>query len=65
MNVVLAQLAGVDSLVVCSPPQTEYAAAASEHPDCVCALLGITAVWAAGGPQAIALLASRGMDANG
>ncbi|MGV0409064.1 histidinol dehydrogenase [Corynebacterium resistens] len=55
MNVVPAQEAGVESLVVASPPQengwphsTVLAA---------CKLLGVTEVWAVGGAQAVALMA--------
>jgi histidinol dehydrogenase len=57
MNVVPAQLAGVESLVVCSPPQRD----AGGQPDptilAACALLGVTEVYAVGGAQGIALLA--------
>ena len=56
MNVVPAQLAGVGSLVVVSPPQRE-----SGLPDArvlaACALLGVDEVYAVGGAQAIAMLA--------
>ena len=65
MNVVPAQLAGVESLVVCSPPQAEFGGL--PHPSILaaCALLGVTEVWAAGGAQAIALLAYGGVDTDG
>jgi histidinol dehydrogenase len=65
MNVVPAQLAGVESLVVCSPPQAEFGG--RPHPSILaaCALLGVTEVWAAGGAQAIALLAYGGTDTDG
>ncbi|HEY4460773.1 MAG TPA: histidinol dehydrogenase [Pseudonocardiaceae bacterium] len=65
MNVVPAQLAGVESLVVCSPPQAEFGG--RPHPSILaaCALLGVTEVWAAGGAQAIALLAYGGVDTDG
>jgi histidinol dehydrogenase len=65
MNVVPAQLAGVESLVVCSPPQAEFGGL--PHPSILaaCALLGVTEVWAAGGAQAIALLAYGGTDTDG
>jgi histidinol dehydrogenase len=54
MNVVPAQVAGVRSLAVASPPQKEYAGL--PHPTilAVCALLGIDEVYAMGGAQAIA-----------
>lgn len=57
MNVVPAQLAGVGSLVVASPPQAEFGGL--PHPTILAAaaLLGVTEVWAAGGAQAVALLA--------
>jgi histidinol dehydrogenase len=56
MNVVPAHVAGVGSLVVASPPQRE-----TGLPDArvlaACALLGVDEVYAAGGAQAIAMLA--------
>jgi len=57
MNVVPAQIAGVASLVVCSPPQKDFDG--WPHPTILaaCALLGVTEVYAAGGAQAIALMA--------
>lgn len=57
MNVVPAQVAGVESLVVCSPPQKDFGG--WPHPTILaaCALLGVTEVYAAGGSQAIALMA--------
>ena len=57
MNVVPAQVAGVPSLVVCSPPQRAFRGL--PHPTILaaCALLGIHEVYAVGGAQAIALLA--------
>lgn len=57
MNVVPAQVAGVESLVVASPPQREHGG--WPHPTILaaCALLGVEEVWAVGGAQAIALLA--------
>jgi histidinol dehydrogenase len=57
MNVVPAQVAGVDSLVVCSPPQKEFGG--QPHPTILaaCALLGVDEVYAIGGAQAVALLA--------
>ncbi len=57
MNVVPAQVAGVDSLVVCSPAQKEFGGL--PHPTILaaCELLGVSEVYAVGGAQAIALLA--------
>jgi histidinol dehydrogenase len=57
MNVVPAQVAGVQSLVVCSPPQVDFGGL--PHPTILaaCALLGVSEVYAVGGAQAIALLA--------
>lgn len=57
MNVVPAQIAGVPSLAVCSPPQKDFGG--WPHPTILaaCALLGVTEVYAAGGSQAIALMA--------
>jgi histidinol dehydrogenase len=65
MNVVPAQLAGVESLVLCSPPQAEFGG--RPHPTVLAAagLLGVTEVWAAGGAQAVALLAHGGTDTDG
>lgn len=57
MNVVPAQIAGVESLVVCSPPQKDFGG--WPHPTILaaCALLEVEEVYAAGGSQAIALMA--------
>lgn len=57
MNVVPAQEAGVESLVVASPPQKDHGG--WPHPTILAAakLLGVTEVWAMGGAQAVALLA--------
>ena len=65
MNVVPAQIAGVESLVVCSPPQAEFGGL--PHPTILAAaaLLGVDEVWAAGGAQAVALLAHGGVDTDG
>jgi histidinol dehydrogenase len=65
MNVVPAQTAGVESLVVCSPPQAEFGGL--PHPTVLAAaeLLGVTEVWAVGGAQAVALLAYGGTDTDG
>jgi histidinol dehydrogenase len=57
MNVVPAQIAGVGSLAVASPPQREFDGL--PHPTILgaCALLGVDEVYAAGGAQAIAMFA--------
>ncbi|MGB8021561.1 MAG: histidinol dehydrogenase [Candidatus Nanopelagicales bacterium] len=57
MNVVPAQVAGVGSLAVASPPQAEFNGL--PHPTILaaCALLGVQEVYAAGGAQAIAMFA--------
>jgi histidinol dehydrogenase len=57
MNVVPAQIAGVGSLAVTSPPQARFGGL--PHPTILaaCSLLGVTEVYAAGGAQAIAMLA--------
>lgn len=65
MNVVPAQEAGVDSLVVASPPQAAFGGL--PHPTILAAakLLGVEEVWAVGGAQAVALLAYGGTDTGG
>jgi histidinol dehydrogenase len=57
MNVVPAQVAGVRSIAVMSPPQKAYGGL--PHPAVLgaCALLGIDEVYAVGGAQAIAMAA--------
>jgi histidinol dehydrogenase len=68
MNVVPAQVAGVTSLVVCSPPQTGSGDRGGRpHPTVLAAaaLLGVDEVWAVGGAQAVALLAYGGTDTDG
>ena len=56
MNVVPAQIAGVDGIAVASPPQKD-----TGRPDArvlaTCALLGVDEVYAVGGAQAIAMFA--------
>ncbi len=51
MAAVPAQLAGVENIVVCTPPRGAGLVAATAH------LLGLRDVWAVGGPQAIAAMA--------
>ena len=55
MNVIPAQVAGVNEIAVASPPQSEFGGL--PHPSILaaCALLGITEVHAAGGAQAVAM----------
>ncbi len=57
MNVVPAQIAGVGSIAVVSPPQKDWGG--WPHPVIMAAahLLGITEVYAVGGAQAVAMLA--------
>jgi histidinol dehydrogenase len=57
MNVVPAQIAGVDSIAVASPPQQDNNG--WPHPTILaaCALLGVDEVYAAGGAQAVAMFA--------
>jgi histidinol dehydrogenase len=59
MNVVPAQVAGVDAIAVASPPQKE-----TGRPDArvlaTCGLLGVDEVYAVGGAQAVAMLAYGG-----
>ncbi|CAA0092298.1 Histidinol dehydrogenase [Mycolicibacterium vanbaalenii] len=69
MNVVPAQTAGVQSLVIASPPQASGAGSFKglPHPTILAAaaLLGVDEVWAVGGAQAVALLAYGGTDTDG
>ncbi len=65
MNVVPAQAAGVEQLVVCSPPQAEHGGLPHPLVLAAAALLGVDEVWAAGGAQAVALLAYGGTDTDG
>ena len=65
MNVVPAQAAGVESLVVASPPQAGFGGL--PHPTILAAaeLLGVDEVWAVGGAQGVALLAFGGTETDG
>lgn len=56
MNVVPAQVAGVEGLVVASPPQASNNGLPDARVLAACALLGVTEVYAVGGAQAIAML---------
>lgn len=62
MNVVAAQVAGVEQLAVASPAQREHGGL--PHPTILaaCALLGVTEVYAAGGAGAIAMFAHGAHD---
>ena len=57
MNVVPAQVAGVGSLAVASPPQRETGGLPHPSVLAACALLGIDEVYAVGGAQAVAMFA--------
>jgi len=65
MNVVPAQLAGVGSVAVASPPQRDHDG--WPHPTVLaaCALLGIDEVYAVGGAQAVAAFAYGFVDGAG
>lgn len=57
MNVVPAQVAGVQAIALTSPPQSEFGGL--PHPSILaaCAMLGVDEVYAAGGAQSLAMLA--------
>jgi len=57
MNVVPAQAAGVGSIAVASPPQSEFGGLPHPAVLAACALLGIEEVHAVGGAQALAMFA--------
>jgi len=57
MNVVPAQVAGVPSIAVASPPQAEFGGLPHPNILAVCQLLGVDEVYAVGGAQAIAMFA--------
>jgi histidinol dehydrogenase len=57
MNVVPAQVAGVRSLVIASPPQIDNDGLPDARVLAACALLGVDEVYAVGGAQAVAMLA--------
>jgi histidinol dehydrogenase len=65
MNVVPAQAAGVESIVLASPPQAEHGGLPHPTVLAAAALLGVEEVWAVGGAQAVALLAHGGTDTDG
>ena len=55
MNVVPAQIAGVESIAVATPPQRDNGGLPDPGVLAACALLGVTEVYAVGGAQAIAV----------
>ncbi|RBY88959.1 histidinol dehydrogenase [Blastococcus sp. TBT05-19] len=55
MNVVPAQIAGVESIAVASPPQRDNGGLPDPGVLAACALLGVTEVYAVGGAQAVAV----------
>jgi histidinol dehydrogenase len=57
MNVVPAQVAGVESLAVASPPKPEFGGRPNPAVLAACALLGVDEVHAVGGAQAVAMFA--------
>ncbi len=65
MNVVAAQVAGVPSLAVASPPQQAFGGL--PHPTILaaCALLGVEEVYAVGGAQAVGMLAYGAVGEEG
>ena len=65
MNVVPAQAAGVGSLAVTSPPQRDHGGLPHPTVLAACALLGVDEVYAAGGAQAVAMLAHGIQDDDG
>ncbi|MGN6473241.1 MAG: histidinol dehydrogenase [Mycobacteriales bacterium] len=64
MNVVPAQVAGVESLAVASPPKPQFGGRPNPAVLAACALLGVDEVYAVGGAQAIAMFA-YGVDGVG
>jgi len=57
MNVVPAQVAGVESLAVASPPQPAHGGLPHPAVLAACGLLGVEEVYAVGGAQAVAMFA--------
>ena len=66
MNIVPAQVAGVASIAVASPPQRDNGGLPHPSVLAACALLGVREVHAAGGAQALAMFAygTRGLRAR-
>src|SRR5665213_1131099 len=65
MNVVPAQVAGVESIALVSPPQKAFGGLPHPAVLAACALLGVDEVYAVGGAQAIALFAYGSTHENG
>jgi len=65
MNVVPAQVAGVGSIALASPPQPGFGGLPHPAVLAACALLGVDEVYAVGGAQAIALFAYGSTADNG
>lgn len=65
MNVVPAQAAGVGSVAVVSPPQKQHGGLPDPVVLATCALLGVDEVYAAGGAQAVAMLAYGAAEEDG
>ena len=57
MNVIPAQIAGVEQIVLASPPQKEFGGLPHPTVLATCALLGVDEVYAVGGAQAVAMFA--------
>ncbi|HEY2286926.1 MAG TPA: histidinol dehydrogenase [Streptosporangiaceae bacterium] len=64
MNVIPAQVAGVTEIAVVSPPQADQGGLPAAAVLAACELLGITEVHAAGGAQAMAMLAYGTADCD-
>ena len=62
MNIVPAQVAGVASIAVASPPQRDHGGLPHPSVLAACALLGVREVHAAGGAQALAMFAYGTQD---
>ena len=65
MNVVPAQVAGVSSIAVASPPQRDHGGLPHPAILAACALLGVEEVYAVGGAQAVAMFALGAREADG
>ncbi|TWP32936.1 histidinol dehydrogenase [Leekyejoonella antrihumi] len=69
MNVVPAQVAGVPSLAVASPPQAHNTGVFTGYPHptilAACTLLGVDEVYSVGGAQAVAMFAYGAADETG
>ncbi len=57
MNVVPAQVAGVSSIAIASPPQADFGGLPHPNILALCQILGIDEVYAVGGAQAVAMFA--------